>query len=88
MEENYLIANDEKINPDNCQCETLIEDGVTKFSKQEFGRKIDEYIATRSARLLASNIGPNASQSIPMNIAPAPVLSTGSLSDKEKVNKF
>jgi TRAP transporter TAXI family solute receptor len=82
------IANDEKINPDNCQCETLIEDGVTKFSKQEFGRKIDEYIATRSARLLATNIGPNSSQSIPMNIAPAPNLSTGSLPEKEKVNKL
>lgn len=82
------FANDEKINPDNCQCETLIEDGVTKFSKQEFGRKIDEYIATRSARLLATNIGPNSSQSIPMNIAPAPNLSTGSLPEKEKVNKL
>jgi hypothetical protein len=80
-------AKDEKINPDSCQCEALIEDGVTKFSKQEFARKIDEYIATRSARLLATNIGPNASQSIPMNAASAPVLTTGSLSEKEKVNK-
>jgi hypothetical protein len=42
------LAKVEKINPSNCECETLIEDGVTKYNKQEFGKKIDEYIATRS----------------------------------------
>jgi hypothetical protein len=78
-------AKDEKINPDSCQCEALVENGVTKFSKQEFERKINEYIATRSARLIATNIAPNAGQSIPMSTGSAPFLTTGS--SPEKINK-
>ena len=81
------LAKNEKINPDVCDCEILIEDGETKVSRQEFERKTDEYLAVRSARVLETVIGSNASQSIPMNPAAAPYLTTGSLPEKEKVNK-
>ena len=51
-------AKEEKINPDNCQCETLIEGGLTKLTKQEFDRKTTEYLTIRSNYLTgqASNI--------------------------------
>lgn len=49
-------AIDEKINPDNCQCEILIENGQTKLSKQEFGQKTNEYLAVRGGGLIATNI--------------------------------
>jgi hypothetical protein len=81
------LAKNEKINPDVCECEILIEDGETKVSRQEFERKTDEYLAVRSASVLGTVIGSNASQSIPMNPAAAPYLTTGSLPEKEKVNK-
>ena len=67
-------AKNEKINPDNCQCEILVEGGESKFSRQEFRQKTDEYLAVRGARLLA-NKGENPSQAIPAAGAPAtPVL--------------
>ena len=67
-------AKNEKINPDNCQCEILVEGGESKFSRQEFRQKTDEYLAVRGARLLANN-GKNPSQAIPVIGAPAtPVL--------------
>lgn len=53
------VAKNEKINPDACHCEILIEDGETKVSRQEFERKTDEYLAVRSGRLLATNSGPS-----------------------------
>ena len=53
------LAKNEKINPDVCDCEILIEDGETKVSRQEFERKTDEYLAVRSGRLLATNSGPS-----------------------------
>jgi hypothetical protein len=51
-------AKEEKINPDNCQCETLIEGGLTKLTKQEFDRKTTDYLTIRSNYLTgqASNI--------------------------------
>lgn len=57
-------ATDEKINPNNCQCETLIDERESKLTRQEFQRKTDEYLATRSARLIASNIGQTPSTSV------------------------
>ncbi len=67
------VANKEKINPDNCQCEILIENGETKLSKQEFGRKTDEYLAVRGSRLIATNIGQNPNQAIPSSAPVTPV---------------
>jgi hypothetical protein len=78
---------DQKINPDNCQCEILIDRGLSRLSKQAFERKIHDYVSLRSTHLLAINTGPNANQSIPINVSTAPVLSPGPLPEKEKVNK-
>jgi hypothetical protein len=65
-------ATDEKINPNNCQCETLIDERESKLTRQEFQRKTDEYLATRSARLIASNIGQNTTQTPSTSVIAAP----------------
>ena len=38
-----------------CECDTLIDNGITKLSKQEFREKLDEYLTIKSANLKKNN---------------------------------
>jgi hypothetical protein len=75
-------AKDLKINPDNCQCETLIDGGSTRFSKQAFERKIDDYVSLRSANIFGTTVPPNIGQTQPTTGTLAPASNSALIPEK------